>query len=265
MTPTTFFAHLWQNYIEITPQAEKIRQLFVQTDAEVINDHVAFRTFADTPLNLAALEPLVMEMGYAVQDDYDFSAKKLRARSYIHPDITVPKIFVSELLVDQLSADAQAILGKYTANIQSGPSDQSVFWSGRHWQAPSWDDYQKLMAETEYGAWLLAIGLRVNHFTVSIEQLTSTNDIHEVLQRVKDAGFAVNTSGGEVKGTPADLLEQGSSMADQQPIEFAEGQTHTIPTCFYEFAKRHPGADGKLYQGFIAANADKIFESTNAM
>jgi len=38
---------------------------------------------------------------------------------------------------------------------------------------------------------------------------------------------------------------------------------HTIPGCFYEFAKRYPQSNGSLYQGFIAASADKIFESTD--
>jgi hypothetical protein len=36
-----------------------------------------------------------------------------------------------------------------------------------------------------------------------------------------------------------------------------------IPACYYEFAKRYPDADGKLYSGFIAKSADKIFESTD--
>jgi hypothetical protein len=36
-----------------------------------------------------------------------------------------------------------------------------------------------------------------------------------------------------------------------------------VPACYYEFARRYPIANGELYQGFIAASADKIFESTN--
>lgn len=264
MTPNAFFDSLWQNYIDITPQAEQIRQLFEATDGDVINDHVAFRTFANTPLQLDNLVPLILDMGYEVQGDYDFKAKKLRAKSFIHPDHTVPKIFISELLTDQLSETAQAIIGKYTAEMTEQSVDHSVFWSGLHWSTPAWEDYQTVMDESEYGAWLLAIGIRVNHFTVSINHLTSTNSIREVLQRVKDAGFAVNTVGGEVKGTPESLLEQGSSMADRMPFTFADGQSHEIPTCFYEFALRHPDSEGVVYQGFIEANADKIFESTNA-
>jgi len=264
MNAETFFDQLWQDYIQITPQAEQVKKLFEATDGVVINDHVAFRTFANTPLKLDNLEPLILGMGYERQGSYDFSAKKLRAHSFIHPNPEVPKVFISELLTDQLSEEAQAILAKYTAQIEVSELDPSVFWSARHWDMPSYDEYKTLMAETEYGAWLLAIGIRVNHFTVSINHLESTNCIREVLQRVKDAGYAVNTVGGEVKGVPADLLEQGSTMADRQAYDFAGGEQHEIPTCFYEFALRHPNAEGEVYQGFIAANADKIFESTNA-
>lgn len=259
-----FFSNLWQDYIKITPQAQSIQQLFLATDAEVINDHVAFRTFADTPLKLDNLEPVILGMGYELQDSYEFKAKKLRANSYIHPDPKQPKIFCSELLTDQLSQQAQDILARYTAQIpQQAELSPAIFYSARHWDMPSLEDYQTLMAETEYGAWLLAIGIRVNHFTVSINHLTSTDSIETVLQRVKDAGFAVNTVGGEVKGTPATLLEQGSTMADREVFEFGCGNSQEIPTCFYEFAKRHPDANGVVYQGFVEANADKIFESTN--
>jgi len=36
-----------------------------------------------------------------------------------------------------------------------------------------------------------------------------------------------------------------------------------ITGCYYEFAKRYKTSDGKLFRGFIAKSADKIFESTN--
>ena len=45
-------------------------------------------------------------------------------------------------------------------------------------------------------------------------------------------------------------------------MEFIEGK-HSVPACYYEFAKRYPDKEGKLYSGFIAKSADKIFESTN--
>jgi hypothetical protein len=84
----------------------------------------------------------------------------------------------------------------------------------------------------------------------------------KVNQFLKDNGFTLNASGGEVKGTPAELLEQSSTKAGILPIQFTEG-TYNIPSCYYEFAFRYPDMDGKLYPGFIAKSADKIFESTD--
>ena len=51
-------------------------------------------------------------------------------------------------------------------------------------------------------------------------------------------------------------------MADKVPVSFVEGN-EMIPGGFYEFAKRYAMANGELYTGFVAASADKIFESTN--
>lgn len=124
MQPQAFFQSLWTDYVSITPQAQQVHDLFAATDGEVINDHVAFRTFADTPLRLDVLEPLILAMGYERQDSYEFKAKKLRAHSFIHPDPTVPKVFCSELLVDQLSPENQAIIKKYTAEIKEQALDQ---------------------------------------------------------------------------------------------------------------------------------------------
>ncbi len=52
-------------------------------------------------------------------------------------------------------------------------------------------------------------------------------------------------------------------MADRQSFTFAGGDKHEISTCFYEFALRYTDKDGQLYQGFVEANADEIFESTH--
>ena len=108
-----------------------------------------------------------------------------------------------------------------------------------------------------------AWGYRANHFTVSINELAKFDNIETVNQALKDAGFALNTSGGEVKGSPEVLLEQSSTLADDFAVEFSDGKM-SVPSCFYEFALRYNKPDGELYTGFVAASADKIFESTNA-
>jgi hypothetical protein len=58
------------------------------------------------------------------------------------------------------------------------------------------------------------------------------------------------------------LLKQSSTMADIVSLEFAEGYRQ-VPACYYEFAERFEDTEGKLFSGFIAGSADKIFESTD--
>jgi hypothetical protein len=96
-----------------------------------------------------------------------------------------------------------------------------------------------------------------------VNHLGQTDELSEVNARLKEAGFVLNTSGGEIKGGPEVFLAQSSTMADRAPVSFSD-ETAEIPSCFYEFAQRYNMPNGKRYQGFVAASADKIFESTNA-
>ena len=138
----------------------------------------------------------------------------------------------------------------------------SVFWAGRPWAPLRFADYERLSNESEYAGWLAALGLRPNHFTVSVNHLARLRGVSDVLDFVEAAGYRINAAGGRVKGTPDVLLEQGSTLADRIAVEFAEGP-RIIPTCYYEFALRYPGPDGALYEGFVPASANHIFESTH--
>ena len=75
-------------------------------------------------------------------------------------------------------------------------------------------------------------------------------------------GFSLNGGEREIQGTPLELLEQSSIRAGIIRVLFQEGD-YDIPSCYYEFARRYPEQGGKLYSGFVAKSADKIFESTN--
>ena len=90
----------------------------------------------------------------------------------------------------------------------------------------------------------------------------SFSSLREFNQFIKDNGFQLNTSGGEVKGSPEVCLEQSSTLADPVTVDFTDGP-RAIPGCYYEFAQRYPLPNGSLFQGFVARSADKIFESTD--
>lgn len=257
-----FFENLWQDYIKLTPSAAKVHEVLGE-GREIINDHVAFRTFNIAPVRLATLAEHFEAMGYVANGDYNFEAKKLVAKHYEHENPDLPKIFISELLVEEFSQELQDIVHKMVDQVDPGAVKQPDFlYSGTHWQVTG-DEYDRLLEESEYAAWMSAFGFRANHFTVSVNALPGYKSLEQVNQKLKDVGFRLNTSGGEIKGSPEVYLEQSSTMADRAEVQFADGPKE-IPSCFYEFAKRYEIAPNKLYTGFVAASADKIFESTNA-
>jgi hypothetical protein len=259
---SALFKDIWQQYIGVTPSAKRIHQLLGNGN-DIINDHVAYRTFNHPKLGLDKLAKGLIALGYSECGQYDFAAKKLDAKHFEHPDTTMPKVFISELRVEEFSEQAQEIIAKLIEQLPEDVTDRTDFlYSGRLWEISS-TDYELLLAESEYAAWLAAWGYRANHFTVSINHLDNYDDILVVNSALKDAGYILNTNGGEVKGDEAVKLEQSSTIADKAAVTFTD-KTIEIPSCFYEFAKRYPLANGELYTGFVAASADKIFDSTNS-
>jgi hypothetical protein len=261
MDRTKFFEALWVDFAAIAPQAAAILRRLEEHGETIENDHVAFRTFNQGPISLERLEPLVLSLGYRLLDDYRFDDKHLRARAYICPGS--PRLFLSELLCEELSGWAQAIIGQLMAGVPSGfARSPEVFWAGRPWAPLRFADYERLSNESEYAGWLAALGLRPNHFTVSVNHLKKLQSVEQVLEFVEAAGYRINAAGGRVKGSRDVLLEQGATLADRVAVQFADGP-RIIPTCYYEFALRHPDRAGRLYEGFVPASADRIFESTH--
>ncbi|KAA8598343.1 zinc-binding hydrolase [Vibrio cyclitrophicus] len=262
MTPDLLFKSLWDDYIHrLCPSAEKVHHLLKEDEA-LINDHIALRTFNVAPLGIETLAKPFLELGYKACGDYLFESKKLVAKHYEHPDPNQPKVFISELKVEECSSDLQQIVAKLVEQVDvSKLQGHEFLFGGRLWDL-SFADFQVLAKESEYASWLAAHGYGANHFTVSVNQLDAFDEVQAVNDYLSESGFTINASGGQVKGSPEVLLEQSSTMADKVPVSFFEGN-EMIPGGFYEFAKRYAMANGELYTGFVAASADKIFESTN--
>lgn len=256
------FDNLWQQYLQVTPSADQIHQLLGH-GKPILNDHIALRTFNLAKVNLEVLAKHLLALGYEEKGEYRFEAKKLYAKHFEHSDSRQPKVFISELLVEEFSPQLQNIVHRLVDQVdEAATSADNFLYSGTHWQV-SHSEYQSLLNESEYAAWLAAWGFRANHFTVSVNALAEFDTLEAVNSALKEANFTLNTAGGEVKGSKEVLLKQSSTMADKAMVNFTDGDVE-IPSCFYEFAKRFEMASGELYTGFVAASADKIFESTNA-
>ena len=253
---------MWQDYMELNPDARRIWQLFSERNAELVNDHIALRTFDLPAVNIEQLARPFVEAGYYPAGEYRFSQKKLFARHFQHSDQNLPKIFISQLLVAEFSPWLQGQIRWLVEEIPEQQRDADDFsYSGRHWPV-SFATYQKLEQESDYAAWVYAMGYRPNHFTLLINALQSHPDIRLVNEFLQQQGFRLNEAGGTIKGSADELLEQSSTLANPVRVSFSDSEKE-VPGCYYEFAMRYPQADGSLFQGFVAGSADKIFQSTD--
>lgn len=256
------FSKLWINYCEMSPEAEGIRKLFLDQGETVLNDHIALRTFNHPKLGIDALAKVFLKYGYEPKEDYVFKEKKLYAKYFQHPDIGMPKVFISELELEKVSPLVRKILSNCAEVISPAIMSSEIFpLSGRLWPMKK-ETFIELAKESEYASWVAAWGFRPNHFTINVNALSKFQGLSELNSFIESKGYLLNGSGGKIKGSPDVYLEQSSTMAPEVSVKFDDGILK-IPGCYYEFAKRHKMPDGTLYHGFVAHSADKIFESTN--
>ncbi|MEX0987549.1 MAG: DUF1338 domain-containing protein [Bacteroidales bacterium] len=261
MKTDKIFEILWEQYADQNPSVRKIHQLFEKEGETVVNDHIAIRTVNDPRVGIDVLETPFLAGGYKEAGSYDFPEKKLFAKHFEMDGY--PRVFISELLLEEFSDEFQETIKTLIDNVSPEVlAPDRLIVSGAVFGTISHVLYEKIREESEYAAWVSVYGYRANHFTVSVNHLNRLDTIQKVNSFLKKNGFPLNSAGGEVKGSPAELLEQSSTLADRVTMEFSEG-SFEIPSCYYEFARRYPDAQGKLFSGFIAGSADKIFESTN--
>ncbi|GAB4130824.1 MAG: DUF1338 domain-containing protein [Roseiflexaceae bacterium] len=281
-------AGLMRRYIERVPDVATITHAMVADGlipnaAAIENDHIAFRTMGVPQLGIRSFERIFLHYGYQRRDRYDFAAKKLNAYWYSPPAPIYPRIFVSELRVADLSSQAQRIITSYTDEVRGDPVDRldlndaaavDAFLHQPLWRLPSVEDYQRLLEESEYAAWVIYNRYYLNHYTVSVHNLpdgyATLEEFNAFLER---HGITLNNSGGKIKVSPDGLLRQSSTVAEVVEALFAGGATLPIAGSYVEFAERrvlpeyahlprHAITRAQRREGFESGNADKIFEST---
>ena len=279
---------LFEQYRKHVAEVDRITKALVEqsvvgSQQDIVNDHIAFRTLGVPNLGIASLEKIFLAYGYQKKDYYYFAEKKLDAYWYAPEDPSFPRIFVSELRVKDLSAEAQAIIHSYTDAVVADPVDRldlengaavGAFLQEALWPLPSLEDYQRLLEESEYAAWVIYNRYYLNHYTVSIHTLPEGyNTLEEFNAFVEGLGIKLNNAGGTIKTSDDGLLRQSSTISALYTATFAEGKQLPIAGSYVEFAERRVLPEFKdlpaaailphhRRDGFEANNADKIFEST---
>lgn len=264
-----------------------VRKEIVPDERSIENDHIAFRTLGVPHLGIASLEQVFLHHGYERRDRYDFPLKRVTAHWYAPPDERFPRIFISELQVGELSPEAQALVHSYTDVVREDPvrrldlddAGQVVrFLHAPLWRTPTWRDYVRLRDESEFAAWVIYNRYYLNHFTIAVHNLPGGYDTVENFNRfLEGQGFTLNDSGGTVKKSADGKLLQSSTVAAIVDAEFDDGhggvERRRIAGSYVEFAERrvldefvhlppHEIRREHRREGFEAASADRIFEST---
>jgi len=266
-----------------------VRAGLVSQAADIENDHIAFRTMGVRHLGIASLEKVFLHHGYERRDRYDFPGKKVTAHWYAPPGPALPRIFISELRVHDLSAEASRVIHSYCDAVTSDPvdgvnldsaADVVAFLHAPLWRTPTWSDYERLRQESEFAAWVIFNRYYLNHFTIAIHSLPARwNSLEAFNGFLESHGFTLNDSGGTAKVSADGKLLQSSTVAAMVVARFDDGrggaEEHAIPGSYVEFAERRvldeyarlPASAIRREhrrEGFEAASADRIFESTHS-
>ena len=223
---------LWDGYAAQVPYAKTFVEL---AGGDFRNDHVAFRS-----LDLEPVARLFESLGWARAGSYDLPDVHLNAIHLSKPG--QPRVFVSELRVNDLSPRARELLARLP---EAPPARAEPGWFAAPELRFSFAELQELERESQYAAWLCLFGREVNHFTASVD------DIEGWARRMRGAGVPMK---GEIEGEPGAPLRQTATKAAPRRIAALD---RDWPYAYLELAERQPGFDG-----FVTAQARQLFDMT---
>lgn len=275
-------------YQERVKDVSKITQALVKKElirniADIENDHIAFRTIGVPQLGIQSLEKIFLHHGYQAREDFYFENKKINARWYAPPEDRLPRIFISELRVNDFADDIQVLIRSFTDEVKEDPVNQldlnnavqvDEFLHSSLWRTPTWTEFNTLAEVSEYASWTIYNKYYLNHFTISVHNLPEPfNTLEAFNDLLQSIGIHLNNAGGFIKTSRDGLLKQSSSVSQLIDATFANHEVHQISGSYVEFAERKvlpefmdlsPDQISREHRrdGFETANADKIFEST---
>lgn len=290
------FKRLWEQYLTRVPYAQKYVDLVNEKGGNVVNDHIALRTFnthtGEQPEGIRAIKHLLNCLEYEQAAKYEFAKKKLKAVHFEHPDEMFPKIFVSQLEVDEFPDWAQLIIKKSVKDTPYIISDNSIEllsllrdngelprvaaealvtdltqYFRRPWAIPIKEDVLKINDVSQYAAWVLLHGNAVNHFTafVNYQQVAEWPDLETTCKGLAAAGVPMKET---LEGKKGSKLRQSATQAvkDEVLVEGENGiEKITWTYAYYELAERgyiQESGKNKLFSGFLGEQATHLFDMT---
>ncbi|MBC8120691.1 MAG: DUF1338 domain-containing protein [Gemmatimonadaceae bacterium] len=286
---------LWEDYSRRVSYARVYEQMITRAGGTVANDHIAFRSLRinsnGTDLGIVYLERVALALGYEAAGEYTFPDQKLYARHYRHPAqdrFDLPKLFISELLVDALPEStarliAQTVAEAYFPRLRdwsAEPSDVECEQAAdrllgtftRPWPAPPQSVVEAVNGVTQYGAWVLLHGYAVNHFTGYVNRQNTPRypDIESTALGLAALGVPMKD---EIEGSRGSGLRQTATRAVSELVSVRDDARALVEIpwtyAYYEIAERNPveAAPGRtaLFEAFLGPQASNLFEMTRKL
>ena len=287
---------LLKKYIERIPYAKQYVDLVAQKGGKTVIDHIAFRTFnahtGEQPEGIRAIRHILNFLEYKQVSKYNFPKKKLKATHFEHPDESFPKIFVSQLEVNELPEWTQKMINAAVNSTLYLISDKSlellrvleengalpveaadylvddlVNYFRRPWNIPLKEDVLKINDVSQYGAWVLLHGNSVNHFAALInsQDVKEWPDLETTINALAMAGVPMKDS---IEGEKDSKLRQTATLAVKEEVKVKGeiGIEKIIWTyAYFELAQRNyieEGGAQKLFSGFLGEQASHMFDMT---
>jgi hypothetical protein len=260
---------LWFTYKDRLSYASKCEALL----NNLTNDHLAFRTFG----GIHRISRIFEALGYEARGCYNFPDKHLTAIHYEHKtNKHMPKLFISELKIFELEEEAREIIEEalqshrpdltnaLLAQLRENPTPDLIPLLLKHfetlpWKLPTKQQVEILNKHSQYAAWVLVHGYRVNHFTALVSPPETLDSVLEMLQ---SAGLPMKET---IEGEIGSKLRQTSTKAGVTTVNVMgdDGLPTTMPWtyAYMEFAERN-AIDGKRFEGFLGPQATELFDMT---
>jgi hypothetical protein len=284
------FDALWVEYRGRVSYVRKYEEVVAGLGASFFNDHIAFRTLARQrpQLGIATLSRLFEALGYIPANCYQFPDKDLRSIHYQHANPRLPKLFITEMQTWKLSAASQEVVARTLAKHVDPISDQDLtdlanlekvsadrrlmllgeakaWFSDPLWPVPKADEIKAVNKESQFAAWVLVHGYRVNHFTALVNShgVAAIDDIDKTVAAMQAAGVPMKT---DIEGARGSKLRQTATEAVMTEAMAADG-AFPWTYAYFEIAERGTVTDGETgrsgrFEGFLGPQATNLFEMT---
>ena len=131
-----------------------------------------------------------LNSGYIEVEDLKFEKKKLDATYFTHNDDSLTRGFYYELRLEEFSQELQDTINRLVDELSNKAIEQFDFCNyGTPWNMITEDTYNFLKEESEYAAWVATFGFIVNHFTISINDCDTFENLEQVNSFLKENGY----------------------------------------------------------------------------